>query len=496
MLPPSGRQHLPPMQRDYTAAPSAVTHGNGHGNGGEQGPGRTAQPPMQPSGSRLDLSMGSQTPDDANTLDLQSRTEIQFQYHSHHGAGDRLDSPSVVHFNDPTAIHTPTLHQTFARNGFTRTNLIARAPHTADGKAMLKKTQQLMALPPDEWADEVRELQEQFIECMEELSAREGELNECYVMIKYYEGHLATMRQQTAMLYKEHLEYTKQVKDSDKKKVEELKKHVTEKDKLAIKVKHLESTLSDVQANMAPGKHAALARNYDAQARNMMALEANELVLRRECASLQQQIEEQTAARVGAEKDAIEVEMELKSRLLYLEEWKQGASEKLERLQAKLDESVPEEKYTKVAMEVDDLREDYLNLLTREAQARYELARNRDAPIQLLKLRDEKASLEAELDQAKLDARIKQDAMEEALGMYEQHKVLIQDGATAQTMEDLNEKLATVSRDRADMMVKLGGMSTQMSYLEECKNQANIQVEKLREDVLRLSQSEAQFRKE
>ena len=80
-------------------------------------------------------------------------------------------------------------------------------------QALLEKTLGNMALPPDDWADEVKDLHAQLVECLEQLLAREKELNEGDLLVRHYEGSLVTMRQQMAALYKEHIQYCKDAEE-------------------------------------------------------------------------------------------------------------------------------------------------------------------------------------------------------------------------------------------------------------------------------------------
>jgi hypothetical protein len=82
--------------------------------------------------------------------------------------------------------------------------------------------------------------------------------------------------------------------------------------------------------------------------RKATALEINELVLRRRCASLEEAAASELASRLDAERALVEAEAELKTRLLYLEEWKLGASERLERQAAALEGSRRVEDFAQV----------------------------------------------------------------------------------------------------------------------------------------------------
>ena len=97
-----------------------------------------------------------------------------------------------------------------------------RTPKTMTGKQLVERTLNAMALPPDEWANEFKDLTGQLVEALEQLHARETELAECAGLVAHYEGHLAVMRQQTAMLYADHLHYANEVDEKDTAKKEEL----------------------------------------------------------------------------------------------------------------------------------------------------------------------------------------------------------------------------------------------------------------------------------
>lgn len=71
------------------------------------------------------------------------------------------------------------------------------------------------------------------------------------------------------------------------------------------------------------------------------SFEVNEMVLKRRHAILQEELKAESDMRFKAEHALGEMEATLRSRILYLELWKQGASARVERLQAEVNESVP-----------------------------------------------------------------------------------------------------------------------------------------------------------
>jgi len=92
-----------------------------------------------------------------------------------------------------------------------------KTPNTPGGQAMLSKQLNALSLPPEEWAEEVRELNGQLIEALEQLSDREKELDDHEELLRRYEGHLGSMRQQTALLYKEHMEATEKATTTEQR---------------------------------------------------------------------------------------------------------------------------------------------------------------------------------------------------------------------------------------------------------------------------------------
>lgn len=73
----------------------------------------------------------------------------------------------------------------------------------------------------------------------------------------------------------------------------------------------------------------------------IVSYEVNELLLRRRCTILDEEFKAEADRRARAEFALNELEATLRSRILYLELWKRGASVRVERLQAELDESLP-----------------------------------------------------------------------------------------------------------------------------------------------------------
>lgn len=67
------------------------------------------------------------------------------------------------------------------------------APATPHGRTLLKNNLFQLNLPPEEWAVEVRNLNSQLIECLEQLYEREEELNESKSVIDSLEANLVRL---------------------------------------------------------------------------------------------------------------------------------------------------------------------------------------------------------------------------------------------------------------------------------------------------------------
>ena len=73
-------------------------------------------------------------------------------------------------------------------------------------------------------------------------------------------------------------------------------------------------------------------------ARRITSYEVNELLLKRRHAVLDEELQNETDRRTKAEHALSDLDATLRGRILYLELWKQGASTRVERLQAEFDD--------------------------------------------------------------------------------------------------------------------------------------------------------------
>jgi chromosome segregation ATPase len=316
-----------------------------------------------------------------------------------------------------------------------------KTPNTPGGQAMLSKQLNALSLPPEEWAEEVRELNGQLIEALEQLSDREKELDDHEELLRRYEGHLGAMRQQTALLYKEHIEATEKSDNTEKRlnrQVDELK---AEREALTLRVERYAelAALEEKESTNPSSVHKAL-RDLT---RRVTVHEVNEQQLARKYGSQQEQLKVEAEARVRAEKNLVEIEATTSKRTLYLEQYKAQAVELTERLQRQLEKSVPDVEHKKVLRELELLREDYLDLLHKEADVRLRLTEQKELPRKLKRYQHKADELQLALTKAEADCKASTDELEH-------QKMLTMMASSTNQNQDINTLVQEAARFRGE----------------------------------------------
>ncbi len=239
---------------------------------------------------------------------------------------------------------------------------------------MLKSQLRKLHLPSEDWAEDVMEIINQFVYSLEQLEGRERELDDNSELLKRYEDHLKSIRAQVSALYAEHAAKTA----TSEKEASELRKRIQvleeERDTLLIRVTHMSEVLK-VQKQAETGEDVtAPGRMLRDLSRRVMIHEVNEQTLTRRYASVKEQYELEKAKQEKAESEAIEANAEIRKRVVYLEEFKSGALERLQRMQRYIDESVPRYELNIAQRAIGLLRERLVDLVEREADARVQLA--------------------------------------------------------------------------------------------------------------------------
>ena len=154
----------------------------------------------------------------------------------------------------------------------------------------------------------------------------------------------------------------------------------------------------------------------------MAIYEVNEVNLSRRYTSLLEQVQAETTEKQQLQFDMAELESTLKTRILFLEQHKLGATMHLAKFQQQLNESVPrveeilkllsllflsivhtQAEYECVTRELGHIRQEYLNTLEREVQCRSENASHLIHQDEVHRLRTQLAEQSVEVKQASHD---------------------------------------------------------------------------------------------
>jgi len=316
-----------------------------------------------------------------------------------------------------------------------------KTPSTPGGQQMLSKQLSALSLPPEEWAEEVRELNGQLVECLEQLADREKELDDHEELLRRYEGHLGAMRQQTALLYKEHMEHSESAKSTEKRLNTAIDELRSERDSLVLRVQRYQelADLEEKESTNPSSIHKAI-RDLT---RRVTVHEVNEQKLARKYGSLQGQLQVEAESRVRAENNLIEAEEHTRKRILYLEQYKAHSIQLTERLQRQLDKSVPEAEHNKSQRELEMLREDYLDLLHKEADVRLRLTEQKELPRKVKRYQHKADELELALTRANSNCA----AISEEL---EHQKMLTAMASSSNHNQDINTLVQEAARFRGE----------------------------------------------
>ncbi len=315
---------------------------------------------------------------------------------------------------------------------------------------MLKSQLRKLHLPSEEWAEDVMELVNQFVYSLEQLEGRERELDDNSELLKGYEDHLKSIRAQVSALYAEYAAKTA----ASEKESSELRKRIQvleeERDTLLIRVTHMSQVLK-VQKQAETGEDVtAPVRMLRDLSRRVMIHEVNEQTLTRRYASMKEQYELEKAKNENTESDAIESNAAIRMRVVYLEEFKSGALERLQRMQQYINESVPRYKLNIAHRAIDLLRERLVDLVEREADARVQLVElNQRNGADGMNVEQRKQSLELVALEQKLTENIA--AKKAADGMLVKQKEL-----STLAMKEAKQALASINK--GSMLANFNGL--------------------------------------
>lgn len=284
------------------------------------------------------------------------------------------------------------------------TPLQPNGPTTPHGKQLLVKNISQLNLPPEEWTEDVKDLNGQLVECLEQLYEREEELEEQRGTISELENSLVTIKQQVASLYHDFAVKMDTWDEREKQYKRDNAVLHDEQDDLRLKLKRTQEIIDVIQKDDKDSIEAKLLELN----RKATIYEVNEAVLARKFVSQQEQMEQDQQMRKRLEIDFAEMEATLKKRILFLEQYKSTASSRIAYLQGALDSSVPQVDYLALQTELDNLREDHLLALRREVDVRVTALKTYELSSELQVLRLNSIQLQAELTSAKKASKTSQ----------------------------------------------------------------------------------------
>lgn len=356
---------LPPSQSSFVGRENS-----GLDSGSSSQPMTARRPPLAHAQSRLTLPQVGQQPQQRSTA------ESPFPW-TPFGGRSSTQGHRASHFHTPLRMPQTPVHQLSSASG----NHLG--PQTPFGKTLLADAVQPLNLPPEEWAGEVKDLYAQLVQCLEQLFERDVELDQTRGFVRSYESQLGDMKLQMTILYHDFAQRSRQWKEKEKTQQQDKQTLVDEIEDLRLKVRRLQ------EMNLLYQKEdeQALQNKLSELTRRAMIFEVNEAVLSRKYISATESLSLEQKRRADLQADFVEMEASLKERILFLEHFKETATQQLSRLQTKLDNMVPAEDFNAALAELASLREDHLHTLRSHAEVSSSSLSALDAARELRSLR-------------------------------------------------------------------------------------------------------------
>jgi hypothetical protein len=196
-------------------------------------------------------------------------------------------------------------------------------------------------LPNDIWARDLRWAHAALAEALELLDVSERECIQLGLTCGILSGQASEIRQNMSACYDVHLRKKRAMESKTSALRSKLAALQEQKAILEAKLQIYERIPGSGQVTVTRDDIGAPQSRFQEVARQMASYEVNELQMKRRHAILHEELKTEKIRRGQAENALSEVEATLRSRILYLELWKQGSVARIERLQAELDESSP-----------------------------------------------------------------------------------------------------------------------------------------------------------
>ncbi|KAE9317501.1 hypothetical protein PF008_g18728 [Phytophthora fragariae] len=243
--------------------------------------------------------------------------------------------------------------------------------------------------------------------CLDELVATEARNEELQQQLQQHEGVFQSLMDQHTVLYQHFFQMHTQYANAEIKLRNELGEKTQENKDFKIKCQRYEAGLhllgvqNEQSATMSSdalisGNESQLRSEVIELTRKIAAYEVNEARLKRKYQQLHNEWHSSTEQNKLLQREWSEMEKTLKYRVLYLETWKQGADEMIERMEKTLQKSVLREFADKQQCVMDELLKKYNALSETYAEMHAKYLEMYDLPAQLSRTQHSLMVLQAE----------------------------------------------------------------------------------------------------
>ncbi|DBA02039.1 TPA: hypothetical protein N0F65_000286 [Lagenidium giganteum] len=236
--------------------------------------------------------------------------------------------------------------------------------------------------------------------CIDELVKSEAQNEELRASLVQHEDAFRSLMDQQTVLYSHFAHMQDQFAKQEKALRDELGESNRTNHELRLKCERYESVLHLVdlpEAQLADSSEALRAQVIDLT-RQTAVYEVNEAKLKRKYQQLLDELHSAKAYISDMDDDWLEMEKTLKTRILYLESWKQGAENALKRMEKTLDDCVTKERAKRQEETLMELLRKHQVLCEEYAEMHVNYLKLYNLPNQVSKLQHENARLRAETE--------------------------------------------------------------------------------------------------
>ncbi|KAF1333146.1 hypothetical protein FI667_g3048, partial [Globisporangium splendens] len=236
--------------------------------------------------------------------------------------------------------------------------------------------------------------------CLDELVKSEAQNEDLQQQLAHHEDAFKALTDQYTILYQHFFHMHEEYTQSDSRLQRELVEMKHENHDLTLKCQRLESSLRLVQpadsSVVVVDSETRLRAEVLELTRKVAVYEVNEARFRRKYQQIHDEYQAAQAQKRTLENEWLDMEKTLKLRVLYLESWKQGADELMERMEETLDKSVLKTFADKQEQTLMQVMGKYNSLSEAFAEMHVKYLQMYDLPNQMSRVQHENALLLAE----------------------------------------------------------------------------------------------------